>query len=60
MTYLADNKTNMCQHKKLYRLTARRIKWISEKMYRDIEKLFVMIHRNISLQMVETIYQISN
>ena len=29
---------NMCQHEKLHPLTARRLKWISETMYRDIEK----------------------
>ena len=38
MTLMVDNKGNMCQHNKLQPLTARRGKWISETMYRDIEK----------------------
>ena len=29
----------MCQHNKLHPLTARRGKWISEKMYRHIENI---------------------
>ena len=29
----------MCQHKKLHPLTARRGKWISETLYRDIENI---------------------
>ena len=60
MTYLVDNKTFLCQNKKFHTLTARRDKLISETMYSDIEKLFKIIHRNISLQRVETIYQIRN
>ena len=60
MTYIVDNKNNLCQHNKLNPLTASRGKWISEKMYRDIEKLFSIDHRNTSLQRVETIYQIRN
>ena len=55
-TYLIDNKTIMCQHKKLHPLTSRRGKWISETMYRDIEKIIKIIHGNISLQRVENIY----
>ena len=39
MTYLIDNRTFLCQHKKLHPLTYRRGKWISEKMYRDIENI---------------------
>ena len=39
ITYLVDNKKNLCQHNKFHPLTARRGKWISEKMYRDIEKI---------------------
>ena len=35
-----------CQHKKLHTFTDRREKWISETMYRDIEKSFRIIHRN--------------
>ena len=40
VTYLVDNKKCLCQHEKLYPLTDRRGKWISETMYRDIEKQF--------------------
>ena len=39
MTYLMDNKTFLCQHKKLDQLTARRGKWIPETLYREIEKI---------------------
>ena len=60
ITYLVVNKTNMCQLNKLYPLTARRGKGISETMYRDIEKSFSMTHRNILLHRMETIYQIIN
>ena len=38
MTYLVDNRKSLCQHNKLRPLTARRGKWVSEKIYRDIEK----------------------
>ena len=55
-TYLIDNNFLLCQHKKLHPLTARRGKWISETLYRDIEKSQKMIHRNTSLQRVEKIY----
>ena len=55
-TYLIDNKTFLCQHKKLQPLTVRRGKWISETLYRDIENIIKMIHGNISLQRVEKIY----
>ena len=58
--YIFDNKTFMCQNKQFRPLKARRRKWISEPMYRYIEKSFSMIHRNTSLQGVETIYQIIN
>ena len=34
MTYIIDNKTFLCQHKKLDPLTARRGKWIPETLYR--------------------------
>ena len=37
--YLIDKKTILCQHKKLHPLTARRGKWISETLYRDIENI---------------------
>ena len=60
MTYIFDNKKNLCQHKKLHPLTASRGKWISEKMYRDNEKSFSIVHRNTSIQRVETIYQVRN
>ena len=60
ITYLVDNKTYLCQHNKLHPLTDRRGKWISETMYRYIEKSLSIIHRNTSLQRVETIYQIKN
>ena len=39
MTYLIDNKKFLCQHKKLHPLTARRGKWISQKLYRYIETI---------------------
>ena len=39
MTYLVDNKTNMCKHNKLHPLTDRKLEWISETMYRDIEQI---------------------
>ena len=38
ITYLVDNKTVLCQHGKFHPLTARKGEWISETMYRDIEK----------------------
>ena len=60
MTYLIDDKNNLCQNNKLHPLTDRKGKWISETMYRDIENLFSMIHRNTSLQRVETINLIRN
>ena len=39
MTFLIDNKNILCQHNKFYPLTDRRGKWISEKIYRDIENI---------------------
>ena len=39
MSYLIDNKKFLCQHKKLYPLTARRVKWIPEILYRDIASI---------------------
>ena len=39
MTYFIDNKTFLCQHKNLYPLTDRRVIWVSETMYRNIEKI---------------------
>ena len=50
ITYLVDNKTNLCIHNKLHPLTARKVQRTTETMDRDIEKSFIMIHRNISLQ----------
>ena len=44
MTYLVDKK-NVCQHNRLNQLTDRRRKWISETMYRYIEKSFNNIHK---------------
>ena len=38
MTYIIDNKKNLCQHNKLHPLTARRGKWISETTHRDVEQ----------------------
>ena len=38
MTYLVDNKNILRQHKKLHPLIARRVKYIPETMYRNIEK----------------------
>ena len=37
MTYLMDNKTFLCQYKKLDPLTARKVKWISKILYKEIE-----------------------
>ena len=39
MTYLIDTIRNLCQHNNFHPLTARRGKWISKTMYRDIEKI---------------------
>ena len=39
MAYLIDNKNILCQHNKLYPLSDRRGKWISETMYREIENI---------------------
>ena len=39
LTCVVDNKKNMCQHNKLHPLTAKKLKWISETMYKDIEKI---------------------
>ena len=39
MTYLVDNQKCMCHHKKLRPLTDKRVNWISETMYRDIEQI---------------------
>ena len=39
MTYLIDNKKNLCQHNKLHPLTARKVKWISEILYREISSI---------------------
>ena len=36
MTYLIDNKEFLCHHNRLHPLTARRGKWISETLYREI------------------------
>ena len=47
--YPVHNKKVQCQHKKLHPLKARRGKYISETIYRYIEKSFSMTHRNISL-----------
>ena len=60
MTYLIDNKFFMCQYNNLHPLTAIIEKWVLETMYKDIEKSFSVIHRNISIQRDEKIYQIRN
>ena len=39
MTYLIYNKEILCQHNKLHPLTARKVKWISETIYREIENI---------------------
>ena len=39
MTYIIDDKNNLCQHNKLYLLIARREKWTLETMYKDIEDI---------------------
>ena len=38
-SYLVDNKTFLCQHKTFHPLTAKKKKWISEKMHRDLENI---------------------
>ena len=51
MTYLIDSKTFLCQHNKLHLLTARKVKWISETMYRDAEKIIQYdSHKYITLE----------
>ena len=60
ITYLVDSKKYLCQHNKMHPLTARKGKWTSETMYRDIEKSFSMIHINTSLQRFLTVYLIRN
>ena len=48
MTYLVDLK-NPRQHNKLHSLTDRRVKWISETMYKEIERSFIMTNnKNIT------------
>ena len=39
MTYLIDNKKFLCQHNKLRPLTTRRVKWISETLYRELASI---------------------
>ena len=39
MTYLIDNKKFPCQNNKLHLLTSRRVKWISETLYRQITSI---------------------
>ena len=36
MTHIIDKQKFLCQHNKLHPLTARRGKWISETLYREI------------------------
>ena len=60
MTYSVDNKTFLCQHNKLHLFTARKGKWTSETINRDIEKSFRTTDRNTPLQRVDKIYQIRN
>ena len=36
-SYLVDNEKSICQHRKLYQLTARKEKFISETIYADLE-----------------------
>ena len=38
VSFFIDNKNCLCQHENLHPLTARKGKWVSEIMYRDIEK----------------------
>ena len=59
-TYIVDNEKYLCQHEKLHPLIARRGKWVSETMYRDIEKLVNKTHINTSLQREDTDYQLIN
>ena len=60
VSYLVDTKKCLCQHEKLHPLTAIRVKWISETMYRDIKKLFNKTHKVTSLQREDTFYQLRN
>ena len=46
MTYLIDNKKFLCQHNKFQPLTARRGKWISETLYRDIATILKKVSTN--------------
>ena len=38
ISLFVDNKCFLCEHEKLHPFTARKGKWISESMNRDIEK----------------------
>ena len=53
-----DNKNYLCQHKKLHPLTARKRKWISKIIYRDIENLFNSTYLDTSLQTKMNVYQL--
>ena len=56
--YMDDKKKCLCQNGKLLLLTARKGIFISEIMYRDIEKSLNNTHINTSLQREETVYQL--
>ena len=37
VSFLIDNKSCLCRHETLHPLTARKEKWVSEILYKDIE-----------------------
>ena len=50
VSYLNDNKDYLFRHEKVHPLTARKGKWISERLYRYLEKKFNRTHLDTSLQ----------
>ena len=50
VSFFVDNKNCLFQHKFLNPLTARKGKWISETMYRDLEKSLNNTHLDTSIQ----------
>ena len=51
VSYLTDNKSCICRHEKLHPLTARKGGFISEGLYRYIEKSFDKNYLDTSLQL---------
>ena len=50
VSFLNDNRICLCRHEKLHPLPARKGKWISEILYRDLKKSFNTTHLDKSLQ----------